>query len=176
MKRFLISVSVVALVLASAPRAVLAAGEHMAAKPANPAFEMLKSLVGTWSMKDEKGNVMHVKYELVAGGTTLMESLEPAGEPLMVTMYHPDGANLVMTHYCDAGNQPRMRAVKPAAGAKTISFRFLDVANLTSPKEGYMHDLDITLEDADHMTQVWTWKGPDKTGKETFVWTREAKG
>jgi len=176
MKRMIVGLAIVGLAVASAPGPLRAAEPHAAAKPANPGFEMLKSLVGNWQMKDEKGNMMHVRYELVAGGTTLMESLEPATEPLMVTMYHPDGVNVLMTHYCDAGNQPRMRAETPAAGAKNLSFRFVDCANLATATEGYMHDLDVTFEDADHMTQVWTWKGPDKTGTETFHWVRQAKG
>lgn len=174
MKRFLVALSILGLVAVATPRGLFAEGEHAHPMSSNAGFDMLKSLVGTWQMKDAKGNVMHVRYELVAGGTVLMESLEPAKEPLMVTMYHADGANVLMTHYCDHGNQPRMRAEKPAAGAKTISFRFVDCTNL-APGDGSMHDLDVTFEDADHMTQVWTWKDPSKTGKETFRWTREAK-
>lgn len=175
MKRFLAGVAVLGLLAGAVPRALEAADERAAPKAANPGFERLKSLAGTWRMKDEKGHVMRVEYELVAGGTALMESLEPAGEPLMVTIYHPDGVNVLMTHYCDVGNEPRMRAENPGADAKTIAFRYVDCANLATPTEGRMHDLDITFEDANHMTQVWTWKGADKTSSETFHWTRVTK-
>ena len=30
----------------------------------------------------------------------------------MITMYHPDGDGLALTHYCMLGNQPRMKASK----------------------------------------------------------------
>ncbi len=33
------------------------------------------------------------------------------GPENMITMFHMDGDRLLMTHYCGAGNQPRMKLV-----------------------------------------------------------------
>src|SRR5713226_971817 len=66
------------------------------------AFARLKTLVGEWEADTKMGKA-HVSYELIAGGTALKM-------PAMLTVYHLDGERLLLTHYCMAGNQPRMQA------------------------------------------------------------------
>jgi hypothetical protein len=94
-----------------------------------------------------------------------MEKLAMGGESEMVTMYHPDGDHLMMTHYCSAHNQPRMRSQAVTAGSKNITFDLVDVTNLSSPDAGHMKKLVVTFADKDHFTQEWTWtqKGKEKT-------------
>jgi hypothetical protein len=67
-----------------------------------------------------------------------------------------------MTHYCGAGNQPRMVASVSSDG-KTFAFDFLDATNLASPQAGHMNRAVFTMVDADHHTESWTWT---KDGKE----------
>src|SRR5438270_3113791 len=74
-----------------------------------PAFDQLKSLVGEWEGTNGGGPVK-VTYTLVANGTALMERLQPANEPDMITMYSADGDHVVVTHYCSGVNQPQMVA------------------------------------------------------------------
>lgn len=81
----------------------------------------------------------------------------------MMTIYHPDGNVILMTHYCAAGNQPRMRA--QASGGDTIAFQYVDAANLKSSADGHMYRLVIKFKDADHVTEEWTWK---QDGKDTI--------
>jgi hypothetical protein len=83
-----------------------------------------------------------------------METLSMHGG--MVSMYHMDGANLMMTHYCAAQNQPRMRAEPAKPDDKKLIFNFLDATNLADPKDPHMHNLVMTFVDADHLTQEWT--------------------
>ena len=78
-----------------------------AGAPANVGFEKLKTLVGTWESPMEGGKSFTVTYRLVSNGTVLMEE---SGMEEMVTMYHPDGDSVMLTHYCAGNNQPRMRA------------------------------------------------------------------
>jgi hypothetical protein len=52
----------------------------------------------------------NVSYQLISGGAAIMERIMPPNEPSMVSIYHLDGDKLMMTHYCSAGNQPRMQA------------------------------------------------------------------
>ena len=40
----------------------------------------------------------------------VMETLDGPDAIQMITVYHPDGASLLMTHYCSMGNEPRMRS------------------------------------------------------------------
>ena len=86
-------------------------------------FDKLKSLAGQWQGKRSDGKPVVVTYELVSGGHGIMERLEAADEDEMVTVYHPDGDGLMMTHYCSAGNQPRMRAAVPDGEIMNLRLR-----------------------------------------------------
>ena len=148
MKRYILTLSllVVALTLqGAAPKAEDSSGAA--------AFARLKTLVGTWEADTSVGKVQ-VKYELIGGGTVLVE--HEAGEmPAMMTVYHLDGNRLLLTHYCMAGNQPRMeaRSFNPATGE--LEFQFLDATNLADPNTGHMHSAKLRLIDADHFNSQW---------------------
>src|SRR5262245_36193612 len=86
---------------------------------ATASFDAMKALEGKWTGKNSKGEAVSVSYELVANGTALVETLHGMNE-IMTTVYHTDGSNLMMTHYCGAGNQPRMRADLSGGNAKVI--------------------------------------------------------
>jgi hypothetical protein len=74
----------------------------------------------------------------------------------MVSMFAIDGNRLLMTHYCGAGNQPRMIGTFSPDG-KTLTFDFLDATNLASSQAGHMQHAVFTFADADHYTEDWTW-------------------
>ncbi len=131
-----------------------------------PDFERMKSLVGEWKGTSMDGKPGMVTYTLVSDNSALMERLAMGGESEMVTMYHPDGDRLMMTHYCSAHNQPRMRSQAVAAESKKITFDFVDVTNLSSLDAGHMKKLVVTFGDKDHFDQEWTWK---EKGKENTV-------
>jgi hypothetical protein len=133
------------------------------AAPGNAGFEKLKSLVGNWKGKTTDGNDVSVAYRLVAGGSAIEEHLSVAD---MVTMYHVDGKDLMLTHYCAAGNQPRMKAAGFKDGDKTLAFVFVDATNLPDQKAMYMHDVTFTFVDADHLVATWThYDGGKDAGK-----------
>ena len=131
-----------------------------------PDFEKMKSLVGEWQGKSLDGNTSKVSYALVSDDSALMERLAMGGESEMVTMYHPDGDHLMMTHYCSAHNQPRMRSQTVSLERKSIVFDLVDVTNLSTPDAGHMRKLVVTFVDQDHFTQEWTWS---EKGKESTV-------
>ena len=167
MKRVPSSAALLAFLLAAAATAEPAAG---------PAWEKLKSLVGEWD-----GTVSHgtetmpvtISYTLVSSGTSLMERLSTPDGADMVTMYHPDGSRIMMTHYCAGGNQPRMRAQAPKGNVDRLAFSFVDATNLPDPKVEHMRSLVVRFDDADHFTQEWTHRkaGKDETG--VFMYTRK---
>jgi hypothetical protein len=72
-----------------------------------------------------------------------------------VTMFYLDNDRLVLTHYCDAGNRPRM-AARTSPDGKTLEFDFLDVAGNT--QYGHMEHAVFTFIDANHHTEDWTFK------------------
>lgn len=121
------------------------------ASPQSAAFEKLRSLVGTWNASTPGGP--SVRFEMVAGGSTLMETMTGTGGSTMVTMYHPDGAKVGLTHYCSMGDQPRMLG---ELSGESVRFTFVDVTNLQSQAVPYMHDLAITWMSHDHIVEHWT--------------------
>jgi len=82
-------------------------------------------------------------------------------------MIHMDGGRLLLTHYCEMGNQPRMQASASSDG-KTITFDFLDATNLTSPEAAHMHRVVFTFIDANHHTEEWRFLDHGKEMVELF--------
>ena len=142
------------------------------------AFERLKQLAGQWTATAGDGKGAATSFELIGGGSTILEKYSDpkmgAGNE-MVTMYHLDGARLLLTHYCMAKNQPRMQLAffDPATGE--LRFEFLDATNLASPGAGHMHSARYTLENADRFTTVWDFVKDGKVAySETQQFTRSS--
>ena len=113
-----------------------------------------------------------LSYELIAGGTSLVERESGEKMPAMMTVYYLDGDRLLLTHYCMAGNQPRMqaRAFNPETGE--VAFEFLDATNLT-PGAGHMHNATFHLADNDHFSSQWEfYENGQRKMAETAQYTR----
>jgi hypothetical protein len=154
--------------------AVLAAviGPRLAsAADTNPAWDKMKALVGTWQGTAD-GRPVSITYTLVSNGTSLMESLTGDHDTNMITMYAPDGGSILATHYCAAGNQPRMRAKAPAGDVKSLDFQFVDATNTAAAPE-LMKRLVVTFQDPNHFTQSWTSSTEGKEQTTDFVYTRK---
>ncbi|HEU4713551.1 MAG TPA: hypothetical protein VFS76_18440 [Pyrinomonadaceae bacterium] len=146
------------------------------------AFEKLKSLVGEWEARDGVsygGKPIRISYKIVSQGSGVMETYTQVGVDMidMVTVYHLDGDNLVLTHFCAVNNQVRMRAEPLVEGAKSLRFAYVDAANLSVSNKDVMRDLMITFADSDHFTQAWTWrmtnsKGQTKDDKAVYNFVR----
>jgi hypothetical protein len=148
-------------------------GEHDhsgGANVPNPAWDSLKTLVGDWDGVYEGKVPTKASYRLVSNGTALMETLAAPGESEMITMYHPDGGRIAVTHYCSDNNQPRMRA--DSKDPKRIAFRYVDATNLAAPDAPHMTGLVVTLKDADHFTQEWTHTAAGQSQTALFSYTR----
>src|SRR5258706_13195837 len=78
-------------------------------KKSNPGFDLIKKLEGSWESTD-KEHPCKGTYKPSSGGSIVIESMAMGNHAEMVTIYHPDGDGLGMTHYCMLGNQPHMRA------------------------------------------------------------------
>jgi hypothetical protein len=118
------------------------------------AWSKLKTLVGHWEGDGSMGKVS-LTYELIAGGTALIERERTAKTPEMLTVYHLDGKRLVLTHYCMAGNQPRMEARSFNPGTGDLAFDFLDATNMPSPNAGHMRNVSMKLSDDKHLSSEW---------------------
>ena len=129
-----------------------------AASDVQTAFEKLKSLEGAWAGKADDGRSVQVSNRVISGGSVVMSEIQNEN---MISMFHLDGDRLLMTHYCSAGNQPRMQGTISPDG-KTITFNFLDATNLLSSQPGHMQRLVVTILDDNHHTEEWDFL--DKAG------------
>lgn len=134
--------------------ASLGRGEDAAkAGAGSSTFEKLKGLAGTWVEVGPDGQATDKVVSVVrvtAGGSVVHETLFP-GDPMeMVSVYHLDKGDLLMTHYCALGNQPQMKA-DPAAPSNQIRWQFVGGTNLDPSKDMHMHGATVTFIDADHI-------------------------
>jgi hypothetical protein len=120
---------------------------------AQKSFEQLKALAGSWDATLD-GQQLHVTLRVTSMGNALMHEMKGPGPDDPITMFHLDGDRLLLTHYCDAGNQPRMAATISPDG-KTIVFNFLEATNLLSTQMGHMQRVTFNMIDADHHTERW---------------------
>jgi hypothetical protein len=151
MKRILIAIATALLAAAALP----AAGPRADAPAGPAAFSRLKTLAGEWETDSQQMGKIHTSYELIAGGTALVERESGDKMPVMMTVYHLDGDRLLLTHFCMAGNQPRMQARSFDPETGEIGFQFLDATNLSSPGAGHMHNVTFRLIDDAHFQSAW---------------------
>jgi hypothetical protein len=170
MKSLRIALPLLMLITATAALAQTALAQTtLGQTSAQKSFDQLKSLSGSWEGKNSEGKPLRVNFRDTAGGSAVMSEIVGEGHEDMISMFHLDGPNrLMITHYCGAGNQPRMVAATSPDG-KTITFNFLDATNLAAPDDGHMQRVVFTIIDATHHTEDWTFAaGQGKEMKEFF--------
>ncbi len=130
------------------------------------AFARFKELAGAWEGKSTKGWENRMTAQLIARGSAIMETSEFKGEAHegMATMIYRDGDYLLLTHYCEAGNQPTLAAT--SAGDTWIEFTFLRGTGMASRDAGHMDRVVIRFIDANNYTSQWTWY---QNGKERWM-------
>jgi hypothetical protein len=128
--------------------------------PAAQGLAKLKALEGDWIDVDgvfgEKGKVA-VTYRVTGGGHTVVETF-PVGTPYaMTTVYHLDGDQLVLTHYCTSNTQPRMKS--GGLDGNVLTFDFAGGTNIEPARTSHMHGARIEFKSADEIVAAWqNWK------------------
>ena len=151
--------------------AVTATSQWPGTSGRTPPFRVsLKSLNGTWEGKASNSESVKIVFRPTSGGSAILSEI--LGKEDMISMFHMDNDRVLMTHYCGAGNQPRMQATMSPEG-KSITFDFIDGTNMASSKAGHMSNLVITMPDSDHHSEDWTFVQEDgKQMKEHFELAR----
>ena len=143
------------------------AATAFAAPDAQQSFDQIKKLSGSWEGKTSAGMPVQVSFRVTARGSAVMSEIMGMEDDNMISMFNLDGQRLLMTHYCSAGNQPRMTATSSADG-KTIAFDFLDATNVAGPEAGHMQHVVISVLDPDHHTEEWNYLDHGKEMKQVF--------
>ena len=133
---------------------------------AQKSFDKLKTLAGSWEGRvttspvhpEVDGSTSQVTFRVTSMGNVLMHDVKSSVRPdNPITMLYLDADRLLLTHYCDAGNRPRMVG-KMSPDGKTVEFEFLDVAGGT--EYGHMHHAVFTMIDENHHIEDWTYMHP----------------
>ncbi len=145
-----LSLLVLALVAVVPCRAEVAAAD---------AFNRLKGLAGTWKGQGEGGpapaEVVH-EFRVSAVGSVVMETMFPGTGEEMINMYHLDGEELVVTHYCAAGNQPQMKLDRAASSADHLLFAYTGGMNHDPATDQHIHEAELTFLPEGGLESCWT--------------------
>ena len=149
---------------------------HPAPKPAPSAaqqsFTTMKTFAGEWegavtltpAMNGIDNANLRVTMRVTSRGNALVHEMQASGTPLdpnkydhPVTMMYIENDRLMLTHYCDAGNRPRMTGTLSPDG-KIVEFEFVDLSG--GNQYGHMYHAVFTPIDADHHVEDWTFMMP----------------
>ncbi len=119
-----------------------------------PTLDRLKALVGEWEIVVEGKPALAVVVKVTSNGSVVHETMFPGSAHEMVNIYHQNGDELICTHYCAAGNQPRMRCTSVAPDG-SMRFTFKDVTNLKVPDQEHMGEVVLAFDGQDGYTQRW---------------------
>jgi hypothetical protein len=154
MKKLLALASTLAFVLTV--NSVIRAGDaKTAAKPAassspesvvydaSSAFDFLKTLSGTWERSGsghEHGGKSHLNtFRVSSAGSSVIETIFPGEPDEMITVYHMNGPDLLLTHYCALQNAPVMKFVKTNTPGE-IKFAFEGGTNFDPKTDMHVHE------------------------------------
>jgi len=148
----------------------VAFAQSAAPTDAQKSFDRLKTLAGSI-----EGKPAQVSLRVTSMGHTLMHEATGAGRPDdPITMFVVEGDRLLLTHYCDGDNRPRMVG-KLSPDGKTVEFEFLDVTG--NLQYGHMQHAVFTFIDASHHSEDWTYMMPgDRPVRAHFDLQRTSDG
>lgn len=171
--RFVLPFVLMSLPLAFAQSEAQKAADAVRPSPAQKSFDALKTLAGRWQgpvkveppqpdMGDQ--TAIEVSLRVTSRGNALVHEMFEPGKGDDPTHYdHPlttlylEGDRLFLTHYCDAGNRPRMVA-RTSPDGKTVEFDFLDLSG--GNQYGHMYHAVFRIVDSNHHTEDWTYMMP----------------
>ena len=138
--RTLLSVAVIVVAAASVAMTYAAdtTPNKASASVAAAQFKQLKTLAGEWRGTGTHGEDVTeaiISYRITAAGSVVMETMAAGTEFEMITMYHLNGEDLMLTHYC---------------------FTYLDGTNMASDNVQHMHSLTFDFLGEDEIKTVWS--------------------
>src|SRR5260370_1415044 len=88
---------------------LISATVAFAQSDAQKSFDKLKTLAGSWEGTYE-GKPVQASLRVTSMGNAIVHEMRGDGPENPITMLYLDGDRLLLTHYCDVGNRPRMVA------------------------------------------------------------------
>ena len=131
------------------------------------AFEAFQGLKGKWAIQSQ-GEIlpMDMTYETASKNSVITEQF---GKELSVISRQGD--QVIMSHYCNAGNQPRLKLLSSNAPG-VFTFETVEVVNLKSKNTPYVQKIIYHLPDATHIELELVWKKGTSTESEKYSLTK----
>jgi len=146
---------------------LLAQMASASADTGDAAFDAFKHLQGAWAIQSNgKLLTIEMTYDVASKESIIAEHF---GKELSV--FYRDGNNLLMTHFCNAGNQPRLR-LKANNPLGRYEFEMFDITNLPSPSTAHVERIIYTIADDKHLELEIVWKNAETEGSEKYTLTR----
>ena len=143
---------------------------HAADAPsgAGAAFATLKGLQGVWTIQ-AAGHEIATKmtYDIGSKGSIVTEEF---GRELSV--FSLDRGAVLMTHYCNAGNQPRLRLKQPHA-AGVFDFAMTDITGLDDPNGAHVREVLYRVRDARTIDLTIFWANAGAGPPEAYTLSRQ---
>jgi hypothetical protein len=131
------------------------------------AFETFKGFEGNWAIRSgQKSLPFEMTYAIGSNGSIVTEQF---GKELSV--FYRDGQSLLMTHFCNAGNQPRLR-LRENGQPGVFEFKTFDVTNLPSADADHVDRVVYRIIDDKTMGLEIVWKNAKSENSEKYTLTR----
>lgn len=131
-------------------------------------FEQLKAQAGNWEGRSTVGWEGTAQHRVIAKGSVVLvlSEFKDEADDGMATAIHMDRDRLILTHYCEAKNQPRLVLSRVEDDGRTAEFTYLDGTNMASRDSGHMDRVVFRFMDNDNYISQWTWY---QGGKEAWM-------
>ena len=146
---------------------LLAQMAFASADAGDAAFDAFKSLQGAWAIQSNgKSLTIEMTYDVGSKESIITEHF---GKELSV--FYRDRKDFLMTHFCNAGNQPRLR-LKANNPLGRYEFEMFDITNLPSPSTAHVQRIIYTIADDKHLELEIVWKNAEAESSEKYTLTR----
>ena len=131
------------------------------------AFETFKGFEGKWAIRSgQKTLPFEMTYQIGSKGSIVTEQF---GKELSV--FYRDGQSLLMTHFCNAGNQPRLR-LRENTQSGVFEFLMFDITNLQSSDADHVERVAYRVIDDKTIALEIVWKNHKPEESEKYTLTR----
>jgi len=131
------------------------------------AFDTFKVFQGKWAIQSA-GKVLPIQMTYVVGSNASIVT-EQFGRELSV--FYRDGSDLVMTHFCNVGNQPRLR-LKEASPPGVLEFEMFDITNVKDADAPHVQRIIYRVTSEKKMDLEIIWKKGHAEESEKYTLTR----
>ena len=145
---------------------------------AESALEFFKSLSGDWdgtTPEAQHGSYPAATFRVMAAGSAVVETVLQGQPNEMESIFHMDGDDLLLTHYCALQNAPVLR-FEPTDEPGLVKFVFHGGTNFNPAVDAHFHEGTFKIRDANTVESTFiVHAGGEAQPEGSSVLTRRAE-